>query len=153
FGTFEAMYMSIADVYPGLLLKRAWASKLFVCIVSLFIGLPMMTQGGYYLYTLVDWYQGAFVMVIAFIQVLGMAYAYGSRRIRANIFLMTGVRMTIFWDIVWRIFLPILLMALFAFTIMDYRSPNYGEYEYPKLAVACGWLFAACGLVPLPVLM
>ena len=36
---------------------------------------------------------------------------------------------------------------------VKYQEPtfNRGEYEYPPWAIAVGWLFACCSIVPIPV--
>uniref|UniRef100_A0A1I8J525 Transporter n=1 Tax=Macrostomum lignano TaxID=282301 RepID=A0A1I8J525_9PLAT len=151
FTTFEAMYQSLIDEYPILRRWQNWAVKLGFCAVSMSFGIPMVTRGGYYIYTLVDWYQVTFMMGVALFEVLAIIYAYGSGRVRANIRLMTGVRMTIFWDIVWRAVLPIVLLALFIFTMMEYRPPSFAGYKYSDLAIAMGWVFASLGIVPLPM--
>ena len=38
------------------------------------------------------------------------------------------------------------------FSIAIHTPVTYGDYEYPGWAIGCGWIFALCSIVPLPVL-
>jgi len=151
FTTFETMYSSLCDAFP-ILGKKMWLTKLMICVLSMAVGLPLITEGGHYMYQIIDWYQAAFLMAIAFVEVMAVSYIYGTDRLKRDIRLMTGVQMTKLWDVVWRFILPAILLILTVMTPLQYGAPSFGDYEFPQAAISFGWFVATCGILPVPML-
>ncbi|PAA93959.1 hypothetical protein BOX15_Mlig018198g1 [Macrostomum lignano] len=150
FCTFETMYQCLADEFR-ILKRRQWLSKLIMTIVSLLLGLPMTTNAAHYIYQLMDWYHVTLLSFVALVEVICFAYVYGSQRIRKDVEVMTGIKMTKAWDFYWRIPLLAILAGLLIMTLVSHKAPTYGNYQYPPGAIVFGWVLAATVVIPLPV--
>ena len=43
------------------------------------------------------------------------------------------------------------LQFILAFSIFNHTPVSYADYVYPWWAIAIGWVFALCSMIPLPV--
>ena len=67
---------------------------------------------------------------------------------------MTGREPSAFFVFSWKFSAPGLVLVIWMFTILDYRTPSYnnGQYEYPAWCHALGWMLTLLSLSALPVL-
>lgn len=78
FGMFETMTSSFIDEFPRLLRKRKLPFTAAMCLVEFLIALPLVTRGGVYFFTIMDWYCGTFSLtVIAFLELVVICGIYG----------------------------------------------------------------------------
>ena len=48
---------------------------------------------------------------------------------------------------------PLLLLAIWGFSIYDYKEPTYGDNgHFPRWAIGLGWGIALTSLLPIPAL-
>uniref|UniRef100_A0A1I8ITP6 Transporter n=1 Tax=Macrostomum lignano TaxID=282301 RepID=A0A1I8ITP6_9PLAT len=81
FGMFETMTSSFVDEFPRYLRKYKTPFVGLMCMVEFLLGLPLITQGGIYIFTIFDW----FILIV-------ICYVYGIHRFRADIELMLGYK-------------------------------------------------------------
>ncbi|CAF4371826.1 unnamed protein product [Rotaria sp. Silwood2] len=133
---------AFADVIiSGLLdtFKQLRRHKVFVtisyCIVCYLLALPICAPGGIYLFTLMNEYASNLsVFACAFIEFVLIAYIYDIR-------MMLGKRpLELFWFFTWCISGPLITLIVFFSSVIRFRTPTEGNYEYPAYANALGWL-------------
>ncbi|KAK7082302.1 hypothetical protein SK128_004895 [Halocaridina rubra] len=157
FATIEVIITSLQDGFPKWLkknLKHHEILVLLVCLVSFICGLPNVMQGGIYFFKLIDYYAANIsLMYLAFFEVVSIVWVYGAGRLARNVQAMTGRLPSLYFRGCWYITAPVLIMAIWIFSIVDHERPTYnkGEYNYPDWAIGIGWVIASLSIVPIPV--
>ncbi|VTJ55235.1 Hypothetical predicted protein [Marmota monax] len=78
FATIETIVTSISDEFPKYLRTHKPVFTLGCCICFFIMGFPMITQGGIYMFQLVDTYAASYALVIiAIFELVGISYVYG----------------------------------------------------------------------------
>ncbi|CAF4968439.1 unnamed protein product, partial [Rotaria sp. Silwood1] len=153
---------AFADVIiSGLLdsFKQLRRHKIFVtisyCIVCYLLALPICAPGGIYLFTLMNEYASNLsVFACAFIEFVLIAYIYGFNNFMEDIRMMLGKRpLEPFWFFTWCISGPLVTLIIFFSTVIRFRTPTEGNYEYPAYANALGWLMVCSSLIFIPSIM
>jgi len=118
------------------------------------ITLPMVTEGGFYLFNLVDNFIGGFpLLFVGMFESIAIAYIYGFQRFSEDIAMMLGKKPNLFFKVTWLAVSPGLLFAIIIFTSIQYAPlPNpLNENEvYPDSALALGWCIVAAPLICIP---
>nr|XP_045582340.1 sodium- and chloride-dependent GABA transporter ine-like isoform X2 [Procambarus clarkii] len=157
FATVEVIITSLQDGFPKWIqkyLRHHEVLVLVVCLVSFFFGLPNVMQGGIYFFQLIDYYAAAVsLMYLAFFEVAAIVWFYGADRLARNVREMTGRLPSRYFRFCWYFAAPMLILAIWIFSMVDYKRPTYnkGEYSYPDWAIALGWVIAALSIVPIPI--
>ncbi|KAG2468734.1 S6A13 protein, partial [Polypterus senegalus] len=143
-------------VYPYALsmmpLPQLWSCCLFVMVILL--GLD--TQGGMYIFQLIDYYacNGTCLMFIGIFQSICIGWVYGADRLYKNIEDMIGYRP---WPLIkycWTFFTPIICIGTFIFSLVDYTPLKYNNvYEYPYWAYVLGWVLSMSSITLVPLWM
>ncbi|KAH8021895.1 hypothetical protein HPB51_018744 [Rhipicephalus microplus] len=125
FCTAEALIAGLIDVWPVLLRNRPQVTLLF-CTIQFLLGLSMVTQGGMYLFQLVDSYavSGITLLFIVFFQNVAISWFYGSNKFASNIKEMIGYAPNWFFRACWMVFVPFFCIAIFVSSIIQYRPPS-----------------------------
>lgn len=156
FAIVEVVVTSIQDGFPNYVKRHLLSHEmlvLLVCVVSFLLGLPNVTQGGIYYFQLIDHYAASIsIMFLIFFEVIAVSWFYGVGRFSNNIKEMFGRVPSIYFRFCWLIASPLLIMAVWVFSLIDYEPPTYhkGEYQYPWWAEAVGWGIASLSLVCIP---
>ncbi|XP_035207354.1 sodium- and chloride-dependent GABA transporter 1-like isoform X2 [Stegodyphus dumicola] len=153
FCTVEALVSSIVDEWPKFLMARRKLFSLFVCIILCLLGLPMVTEGGMYIFQLMDFYaaSGIPLLFTVFFQVIAIAWVYGVGRLSKNIQAMLGFQPGWYLKIGWTVLIPFVTMGIFLFSIIDYKPLVYAKvYTYPLWGQMMGWGIALCSMVWIP---
>uniref|UniRef100_A0A3P9HXL3 Transporter n=1 Tax=Oryzias latipes TaxID=8090 RepID=A0A3P9HXL3_ORYLA len=92
----ESLATAITDLFPSRL-RKPGAREILVLVIAVIcflFGLPFVTQGGVYLFTLVDYFgpSGTSLLVIACAETIVVAWIYGADRFLDNIEDMIGYR-------------------------------------------------------------
>jgi solute carrier family 6 amino acid transporter-like protein 5/7/9/14 len=81
FSMAETFFCAFMDEFPNVLRKTYYRTVMFRaigCACFYLVSLPMVTQGGFYIFTIWDAYTGGFpLLVIGFIEILTIVYVYG----------------------------------------------------------------------------
>lgn len=158
FAIVEVVVTSIQDGFPNWVKRHLVCHEmlvLLVCVISFLFGLPNISQGGIYFFQLIDHYAASIsIMFLAFFEVIAISWFYGVRRLCNNVKEMTGRLPSLYFRFCWLIAAPLLIMAVWVFSLIDYESPTYrnGEYKYPLWAEAVGWGIASLSLICIPAL-
>ncbi|CAG2189983.1 Sodium- and chloride-dependent taurine transporter [Mytilus edulis] len=139
------IYIAYPEVVAKLPLPNLWAVIFFIMILT--IGLD--SQGGIYVFQLMDWYIAAFcIPIFGIIECLVFGWIYGADNFSRDIELMIGRPIPIVIRILWCFVTPVLLFILLIMIVVRYESPTYGEYSYPLLANVFGFTYALVPLLP-----
>ncbi|XP_012286549.1 sodium- and chloride-dependent GABA transporter ine isoform X2 [Orussus abietinus] len=156
FAIVEVVVTSIQDGFPNWVKKKLLCHEmlvLLICVVSFLFGLPNITQGGIFFFQLIDHYAASIsIMFLAFFEVIAISWFYGVRRLCNNVKEMTGRLPSMYFRFCWLVAAPLLIMAVWVFSLIDYEPPTYhnGDYKYPWWAETIGWGIASLSLVCIP---
>ncbi|XP_046558856.1 sodium- and chloride-dependent glycine transporter 2-like [Haliotis rubra] len=153
FSQVETFMTAILDEYHNLVKWRIPIAAVY-CLVSFLLGLVMTTEGGIYVFQLVDWYIVAlFITFAALLECVMVSWLYGIDRFSDDIQLMIGRPAPLFFKITWCYITPAMLLMTVVFTFAQYKSPTYGEYVYPYYSTVIGWIIASIPLMPVIIMM
>uniref|UniRef100_A0A336N1U1 CSON011724 protein n=1 Tax=Culicoides sonorensis TaxID=179676 RepID=A0A336N1U1_CULSO len=156
FAIVEVVVTSIQDAFPNWIKRKLVYHELLVlilCSIAFFFGLPNIIQSGMYYFQLVDHYAASVTIIfLAFFEVVAVSWIYGVDRLSKSIKQMTGRNPSLYFRSCWLIFVPVSLLALFAFSIYNYEHITYhnGKYEYPGWAHGLGWSIVSISLMFIP---
>ncbi|KAH7938394.1 hypothetical protein HPB49_023169 [Dermacentor silvarum] len=152
FCTSEAVVAGVIDKWPSLITRRKLVT--FCLVVTQFLlGLPMATQGGMYLFQLMDNYaiSGITLLFIVFAQATALSWVYGTTNISDNIKEMIGRRPSLLLRLGWTVFAPVMCVAIFLFSVIKYQPLVYAKtYTYPWWGEMLGWFMALSSMVMIP---
>ncbi|ESP00133.1 hypothetical protein LOTGIDRAFT_141322 [Lottia gigantea] len=152
FVSLEIILTAIIDVIPTATTKTRILVTAIVCCLMFLGNILYTTQGGIYMFQLVDWYMASIsVFIITFLECIVVAWIYGVERFFGDIELMTGRRPSVVMNILWRFVTPIILVTIFIFTLIGFKPPTYGDYTYPWFTGYIGWSIALVTSIPIPV--
>ncbi|KAH8022516.1 hypothetical protein HPB51_025079 [Rhipicephalus microplus] len=151
----EAIVAGIIDQWPQLITRRKLITFLMV-VFQFLLGLPMVTQGGMYLLQLMDNYAvtGITLLFIVFFQAVALSWIYGTSNISDNIKEMLGRRPSALFRLSWSIFIPVMCVAIFLFSVIKYQPIVYAKtYAYPWWGEMLGWFMALASMIMIPAYM
>lgn len=156
----EGVITAVVDQWPDVL-RKGYRREIFigcVCILNFFVGIPMVMNGGMYVFQLFDYYSGSrIILFVGAFECIAVAWIYGIRRFYDNIEMMMGFRINPYMGICWTILSPAFCMAIFVMSTINYSELDYkrptGTYTYPQWAIAIGWSMAAFAAVFIPAMI
>ncbi|XP_068605090.1 sodium- and chloride-dependent GABA transporter 3-like [Brachionichthys hirsutus] len=151
----EGFITSISDLLPALFRgpRRHEIFALIVCASSFLVHLTLVTEGGVYVFQLIDFYGSTRVCqnVMAVCECLAVGWVFGADRVRDVIADMTGQRPSVFFKLCWKYFVPVLSLISSILYLIDYKRLTINGYVYPDWAYGLGWTmtFSSVAMVPL----
>merc|ERR1712186_116752 len=151
----ETVTTAIMDQYPNL---RAHKGKVVIVasIIGFLMGLPMCTNGGVFMFELINWYSASFgLLVCAITEVILVMWVYGHKRFFDNIAEM-GIKIPTvlkwYWMSMWKVVTPPVLVFVLIMTFVQYTpaySASYSQenYTFPPWVQAMGWMMALLPIV------
>jgi len=161
FSMAETVFSGFMDQFPGTLRKTYYHTVAFRavgCLCFYLVSLPMVTNAGFYVFTLWDAYTGSFpLLVIGLVELLTLSYLYGYHNFAYDIKMMLGKNPNIVFRISWSAVAPAVLTAVIIFTGIKYQAPKLfpdtlDEYSFPGWAEGIGWLIVTGCLIFIPAL-
>ncbi|XP_047497598.1 sodium- and chloride-dependent GABA transporter ine-like [Penaeus chinensis] len=158
FANVEVIITSLQDEFPKWIkkhLKHHEFLVMIVCFVSFICGLPNVMEGGIYFFQLIDYYAASVsLMYVAFFEIIAVVWIYGAGRLAENLKEMTGKLPSLYFRCCWSFAAPVLIFAIWIFSLVDYKDPTYdnGKYKYPNWAIGTGWIIASLSILPTPIL-
>ncbi|CAK8672268.1 unnamed protein product [Clavelina lepadiformis] len=151
FATLETIVTSFTDVFPTTLRRHKALFTLAVCVVLFLLGIPLVTQGGFYYLHLMDSYAASYTLILcAIVEMLAISYIYGLDRFCDDIKLMTGKAPGLYWRITWSFVSPAVLLFIFIYSLANYKPLKLNDYAFPPWANAIGWLTVASSALLIP---
>ncbi|XP_043944399.1 sodium- and chloride-dependent GABA transporter 2-like [Protopterus annectens] len=151
----ESLVTAIVDMYPKIFRRpmRRELLVLAISVVSFFIGLVMVTEGGMYIFQIFDYYaaSGMCLLFVAFSQSIAIGWVYGADRFYDNIEDMIGYRPLPIIKYCWLFFTPAVCTGTFLFSVIKYAPLRYNKtYVYPWWAEVIGWIIALSSIMCVP---
>ncbi|XP_060552019.1 sodium- and chloride-dependent glycine transporter 2-like [Ruditapes philippinarum] len=158
FSATETVLSSIMDEFPSIRRSkfRMVAFRGCGCLLFCALGLPMTTEGGFYLLNLIDNYVGGFPLLFAgLFEIIAVIFVYGVMTFKKDIEMMLGKRLMtkiafVFFIPMWVLITPICLLGVTIFKAMQYKPLTLESYDYPDFGDAIGWLSAAAPILIVP---
>ncbi|GAB1603766.1 sodium- and chloride-dependent transporter XTRP3-like isoform X1 [Argonauta hians] len=163
FATIEGVATSLRDVAPFEWMKKRWLLSGVLCLFSFLVGIVFTLNSGAYWVELFDFFSGTFaLMIVAFLEILAVAYKYGINNFCNDVYGMIGIRPNIVWRVLWKFVAPALILILLVSTIiMKFIDPvTYKAYskteatlydqQYPLFASLIAGLLVLLPIIWLP---
>ncbi|XP_022081022.1 sodium- and chloride-dependent GABA transporter 1-like [Acanthaster planci] len=152
FCTMEGFFTAAMDEWPKYLRRYKEIFIGITCVISYFIGLSMVTQGGIFVFEIFNNYaaSGISLLFLMFFQTTAVSWFYGVDRFYRNIEQMIGYKPFIWWKICWVGLVPLLCFGVFIFNLIQFKPLTLDNYEYPPWAIAFGILLALSSMLCIP---
>ncbi|XP_069906108.1 sodium- and chloride-dependent GABA transporter 3 isoform X2 [Oryctolagus cuniculus] len=152
----ESLVTAVVDMYPKVF-RRGYRRELLILalsVVSYFLGLVMLTEGGMYIFQLFDSYaaSGMCLLFVAIFECVCIGWVYGSNRFYDNIEDMIGYRPVSLIKWCWKVVTPGICAGIFIFFLVKYKPLKYNNvYTYPAWGYGIGWLMALSSMLCIPL--
>ncbi|XP_070508457.1 sodium- and chloride-dependent GABA transporter 1 [Chironomus tepperi] len=152
FCTMEGFITAMVDEWPHLLRKKKEIFIAVVCVISYFVGFACITQGGMYMFQILDSYavSGFCLLFLIFFECISISWCYGIERFYDGIKDMIGYYPMKWWKFCWCITTPCICLGVFIFNIVQWTPVRYLDYEFPWWAHCFGWFTALSSMLCIP---
>lgn len=152
FGGLEAMITGLCDEYPKLLGRRR---ELFVALLlgSIYLcALPTCSYGGKDLVSMLNSFGSSTpLLLVVFVEAVGVCWFYGVSRFCDDVELMIGQRPGIFWRICWQYISPVFLFVILIFSLIETGVPkDLLVTPVPSWVEGAGWCLTMSSLWFIP---
>ncbi|KAG7261523.1 hypothetical protein CRUP_003362, partial [Coryphaenoides rupestris] len=141
FGNIEGVVVPLQHLK---LFPKSWpkeAATGLTCLFCCLLGLIFVQGSGTYWLSLFDSYGGSIsLLVVAFFEMFSVVYIYGIDRFNDDIKFMIGHKPNFFWQIMWRVISPAVMLFILLFFLVDkvseeliYKSWNPESEIFPSL--------------------
>uniref|UniRef100_A0A8D2ZQH4 Transporter n=1 Tax=Scophthalmus maximus TaxID=52904 RepID=A0A8D2ZQH4_SCOMX len=150
-GGMESVITGLIDEFK-FLHKHRELFTLFIVVATFLISLFCVTNGGMYVFTLLDHYAaGTSILFGVLIEAIGIAWFYGVDRFSDDIEEMIGQRPGLYWRLCWKFVSPCFLLFMVVVSFATFNPPNYGSYVFPPWANSVGWCLAMSSMTMVPL--
>ncbi|XP_061732207.1 sodium- and chloride-dependent GABA transporter 2-like [Nerophis ophidion] len=153
----ETLTTSICDAFSSFFVKthRRQLLLLAICFGSFFVGLTMVTEGGLYVFLLMDYYTyTGSIVFLPILESLCIGWVYGADRQYDNIEDMIGYRP---WPVIkysWRYITPALFTCTLLYNMITHQPLKVNNtYEYPWWGYVVGGALALSPSLLVPLWM
>ncbi|KAK0134386.1 Sodium- and chloride-dependent GABA transporter 2 [Merluccius polli] len=166
FVTVECFVTSVSDLFPKHFQapRRSEIFVLLICIASYLIQLILVSEGGIYIFQLIDYYgcNRMCIDIMAVCQCLTVGWIFGKRihqctseradRMYDIIEEMMGTRPCFYFKLCWKYFVPLLSMGSFIVYMGTYTQMEIlSTYIYPYWAHVLGWIMTLSSIIFVPL--
>ncbi|GIY32746.1 sodium-dependent nutrient amino acid transporter 1 [Caerostris darwini] len=148
-GQLETILTVLKDKYPKLR-KHILLLSFIACVIFFVLGLPLTTNYGQQILQLLNFDAvNSVVLLYAVLQVVGVAWVYGLRNFCNDVEFMLNRRPGIFFKFAWTCLIPVALVFIFLFGLVDSKSKK--DLSVPQWTSDVGWFLAIMALIPIPL--
>ncbi|XP_045897226.1 sodium- and chloride-dependent taurine transporter-like [Micropterus dolomieu] len=152
----ESVITTVSDMFPKLFRApvRHEIFVLIICISSFLIQLTLVTEGGMYVFQLIDFYGSTRVCqnCMAICQCLAVGWIFGADRFSNIIEDMTGQKPSVFFKLCWKYIIPLWSLISIILYLVDYKHLLINDfYIYPDWAYALGWTMTLSSVLMVPL--
>lgn len=144
FAMMETVISAISDIFPRYLRKHKTPFTLVVCIIGFLLGIPLCTQGGGRVLSLMNDYSGSYnLMIVALFEIIALCYVYGIKNFQKDIEMMLGEKSGcwwVYWLITWMVITPAAVIFIVVVSAVQYVPSKYNGVEILGWAEGVGWL-------------
>ncbi|KOC69396.1 Sodium-dependent nutrient amino acid transporter 1 [Habropoda laboriosa] len=155
-GMVSGIVSSLKEKLPNV---QIWKIVITVCLMgfavsTVYVTPVTCTQGGQFLLTLVDYYGTSFVVfILASFEITAITWLYGIENLLEDIEFMLMRKPSSYWRICWFLVTPLILIAIFIYTVATLSPLTYGERGYPVSAHAAGASILCFSIFQIPFWM
>ena len=173
----ESLICGLVDNWPKFLRPRRLQFTACMVVFMFVLGIPQITNGGVYLFQLMDFYcaSGMSLLWCTFFQTIAICWIYGADKVYDNIHHMIGFRINRMWYWCWMVISPAfmvvrslvksqkcfvyfciqnfspLFQSIFVFYFVKYTPIKYAEtYHYPWWGEVLGFMISFSSMIWVP---
>nr|WLN44334.1 NTT2 [Sinonovacula rivularis] len=151
----EAIVTVVLDRWPTLYrMKGRMVTTAVYCLLSFLIGLSMVTQGGMYVFQLLDYYSvsGVVLFWICFWQTIVISWVIGAEKFSELGEMMLGHPIPRVFVYCWKFVTPLVTMSIFLFILVTFTPLTYNKtYVYSQGWQMFGLCLALSSVICLPI--
>ncbi|XP_051266901.1 sodium- and chloride-dependent GABA transporter 3-like [Dicentrarchus labrax] len=152
----ESFITTVSDLFPKWFRApvRHEIFVLIICVSSFLIHLTLVTEGGIYVFQLIEFYGSTRVCqnFMAVCECLAVGWIFGADRFTNIIEDMTGQRPSVFFKLCWKYIIPLLSLTSFILYLVNYKRLRINDwYTYPDWAYALGWTMTLSSVLMVPL--
>lgn len=149
----ESFFTGWIDEFPNKLRKHRAIFIGYICVISAIIGLIFLSEAGIYWFELFNYYaaSGFALLYLIFFEMIAIIWIYGADNYVSKIEFMLQMKMNIFWKFCWKFVSPVICLAIFIFSLIQYKAPDYNGYQFPTWAIGFGWFLALSSMLAVPI--
>ncbi|KAF7265094.1 hypothetical protein GWI33_021521, partial [Rhynchophorus ferrugineus] len=149
----ESFITGFVDNWSSYLRPHRVTFTTTVCLVMFVLGIPMVMQGGMYLFQLMDYYSasGMSLLWVCFFQTVAISWLFGVDKLSDCIEQMMGKRPNVYWRVCWKYFAPVIIVIIFVGHVIEYETLSYGNYKYPLWANIVGMCISFSSMIWIPL--
>ncbi|XP_004621449.1 sodium-dependent neutral amino acid transporter B(0)AT1 [Sorex araneus] len=157
FGNMEGVVVPLQDLK---VIPKKWPKELLtgiICLGTYLLAILFTLNSGQYWLSLLDGYAGSIpLLVIAFCEMFAVVYVYGVDRFNKDIEFMIGHKPNIFWQIMWRVVSPVLMLVIFLFFFVvkvneeltySVWDPAYEEFPKSQKVPYPDWVYGVVVII------
>jgi len=149
----EGILTSLTDIWPKYFKKKRVQFSGILCFVFFMLGLPMVTQGGMYVFQVFDYYSasGMTLLWLAAWEAIAVSWIFGVDKYMKMLQDMVGYSPDEFLKWCWLVFTPMVSLGIMLFLMVSFVPLKYNSYVYPKWATSFGLTLALSSMVCIPI--
>ncbi|ESO94020.1 hypothetical protein LOTGIDRAFT_52211, partial [Lottia gigantea] len=148
FAMFEAIISAIIDTFPHFLRPRRTKFAMLCHFIGFLLGIPLVTKGGIWVLTLMEWYSASFaLMIVCLSELIAVVWIYGLKNFCADLNLMLGFEPAIYWKATWLVITPVAIVLMLILSAIQSSPASYGDYVFEPWVQSVGWAMVAIPLV------
>jgi len=148
----ESLVTGIVDMWPEQLRPKRRQFTTALCLLLFALGVPMVTQGGAYIFQLMDFYGASGIPILwcCFFQTIAIGWIFGVKKFANCVEQMTGFKPNLYWTLCWGVVAPGVMAVIFLFYCFRWEPVKYGTVEYPPWAHTIGFFMSLSSMVWIP---